>query len=98
MYTSTNAGANWATHAMTGVWQCVASSSDGTKLAAGDGTTNGIGSLYTSTDSGVTWTAQIAPILEWWSISSSIDGNKLAAVGHAFGTSLLTFLDQLFYL
>jgi hypothetical protein len=51
------------------------SSSDGSKLAAAaDGNY-----IYTSTDSGVTWTAQTAAgSRHWSSIASSSDGSKLA--------------------
>ena len=56
-------------------WRGLASSSDGTKLAA---VVNG-GYIYTSTDSGVTWTErQGAGSRQWWSIASSSDGTKLA--------------------
>ncbi len=55
-------------------WRSVASSSDGTKLvacASGD-------RLYTSTDSGVTWTARESN-RNWRSVASSSDGTKLVA-------------------
>jgi len=58
-------------------WSSIASSADGTKLAAvGEES----GSIYTSTDSGVTWTEQTgAGERDWRSIASSADGTKLAA-------------------
>ncbi|MCF7812411.1 hypothetical protein K9M59_02335 [Candidatus Gracilibacteria bacterium] len=58
-------------------WYAIASSSDGTKLAAG-----GISSyIYTSADSGATWTAQTNSGLQnWYRIASSFDGTKLVAV------------------
>ncbi|MFZ4856239.1 MAG: beta strand repeat-containing protein [Desulfuromonadaceae bacterium] len=60
-------------------FSCVASSSDGSKLAAG---VNG-GQIYTSSDSGVNWTLQPAsPSLTWNSIASSSDGVKLVAVAN----------------
>lgn len=55
-------------------WSGIASSADGTKLAA---TVNG-GQIYTSTDSGVTWTARESTRF-WTGIASSSDGTKLAA-------------------
>jgi photosystem II stability/assembly factor-like uncharacterized protein len=62
-------------------WYIIASSTDGTKLAAavsGD-------YIYTSTDSGLSWTAQInSGISSWISIASSTDGNKLVAIGTDF--------------
>ena len=62
-------------------WQSITSSADGTKLAAvandwGDGYY-----IYTSTDSGVSWTEQTSSGQRYWSsIASSADGTKLAAV------------------
>ena len=59
-------------------WHALATSADGSKLYAGvdDG-----GSLYRSTDSGVTWSV-IANTSgkNWFSIASNIDGTKVAAV------------------
>ena len=58
-------------------WQSIASSSDGSKLAA---VVSG-GFIYTSSDSGATWTEQTAAGSRYWqSIASSSDGTKLAAV------------------
>jgi photosystem II stability/assembly factor-like uncharacterized protein len=54
-------------------------SSDGTKLAAV--TENGY--IYTSADSGVTWTARLTDAnRNWRSIAGSTDGTKLAAVAY----------------
>jgi hypothetical protein len=55
-------------------WFGIASSSDGTKLAA---VVTG-GQIYTSTDSGVTWMARDSN-RNWFGIASSSDGTKLAA-------------------
>jgi hypothetical protein len=57
-------------------WDSIASSADGGKLvAAGDH-----GPLYTSPDSGATWTSNSGPSeLWWWSVASSADGSKLVA-------------------
>jgi len=56
-------------------WRNIASSSDGTKLAAVvDG-----GNIWISADSGVSWTA-VASQQSWSAIASSSDGKKLAAV------------------
>ena len=57
------------------VWQAVASSADGTKLAA---VTSGE-LIYVSTNSGSTWTAAGAPARLWWSVASSADGTTLLA-------------------
>ena len=58
-------------------WQVVASSADGTKLAAVPYN----GYIYTSTDSGANWIQQTnSGIKTWFSVASSSDGTKLAAV------------------
>ena len=55
----------------------ITSSSDGSKLAA---VVYG-GSIYTSTNGGMSWTLTSAPSsLSWQCITSSSDGSKLAAV------------------
>ena len=70
-------------------WRSIASSSDGTKLAA---VVLG-GSVYTSSDSGATWTEQTAAgSRDWQSIASSSDGSKLAAV--VWGGSIYTSTDS----
>ncbi len=62
-------------------WWAIASSTDGTKLAA----TAISDYIYTSTDGGLNWTAQInSGINGWYSIASSSDGNKLVAIGSDF--------------
>ena len=88
IYTSTNSGATW-TNDTTGTgasgwfWGPITSSFDGTKLAAASqGDINGNNAyVYTSTNSGATWT-QRSPAtnvyFDWNSITSSADGTKLA--------------------
>jgi hypothetical protein len=57
-------------------WTSIASSADGTKLAA----TTASGYIYTSTDSGATWTAQLNSGQHYRGIIvSSADGTKLTA-------------------
>jgi hypothetical protein len=71
------AGATWTarlTDANRG-WKSIASSADGTKLAAVESG----GPIYTSTDSGQNWTARESN-RRWQSIASSADGSKLAVV------------------
>lgn len=58
-------------------WLSVASSADGTKLAAASG---GFIPIYTSTNSGETWISNNSPRVFWISIASSADGNRLVAV------------------
>lgn len=73
-------------------WRSIASSSDGTILATVEsGMTKG--SIYTSTDSGTTWTQQTsAGSRSWRSITSSSDGTKLAAV--TYNDSIYTSTDS----
>jgi sugar lactone lactonase YvrE len=84
--TSTNGGLNWATNTppVSAMWSAIASSADGQRLivAAGgiSGSTNG--PLYTSSDSGLSWTSNNLPNQYWRSVASSADGQTLlAAVG-----------------
>jgi photosystem II stability/assembly factor-like uncharacterized protein len=86
IYTSTDSGATWTPRGTPRNWLPVASSADGTKLVAADypqdpdADANG-GYIYTSTDSGETWVERSSAGLRWWqSITSSVDGTKLAAV------------------
>ena len=66
----------WSPVATSRTWYSITSSSDGTKLAA----VAYRGYIYTSTDSGVNWTAKLTDtIRNWTSITSSSDGTKLAA-------------------
>ena len=60
-------------------WNAVASSSDGTKLIAGEW----CGFIYTSLDSGLTWTANTDIENNCWSsVASSADGTKLFATSN----------------
>lgn len=87
IYTSTNSGFEWTqTSAGNRYWTAIASSADGTKLAAawmGDG-------IYRSTDSGASWTQTSAPRANWYRIASSADGTKLAAGTWAGGIYIST--------
>jgi len=77
VFTSTNSGTTWAQAvAVTGAsgWSEVASSADGTKLAAVD-----YNHIFVSTNSGVNWAQTMAPFASWGSIASSADGSKLIA-------------------
>lgn len=78
IFTSSNYGVTWvgpAQNTLSIAWQTVASSADGSKLVAAVA----YGPIYTSTDSGATWTAQNVTNLGWFSVASSSDGSKLAA-------------------
>ncbi len=79
--TSTEATFNtietWTSRDSARNWRSITSSEDGTKLAA----TVQSGLIYTSTDSGATWTPQSnSGSRAWFGITSSSDGTKLAAV------------------
>ncbi|MGA3172252.1 MAG: sialidase family protein [Chthoniobacteraceae bacterium] len=77
-----------------GFWTCLASSTSGASLIAGErlmtplgivsGTSvitgSAIGQIYTTSDYGATWTAH-GPNQNWTSVAISADGTKLAAVG-----------------
>lgn len=86
-------GAAWIPRGSAQSWQAVASSADGTKvLAAVSG-----GLLYTSTDSGMSWTPQTngianAGVQNWSSVASSADGTKLVAV--VYGGQVYTSGDS----
>jgi hypothetical protein len=93
LYLSTNSGARWSTgiNFPRSSFSAIASSADGSKLVvAGE-------QIYTSSDSGVTWTLTSAPSNNWWSVASSGDGTKLAAVGnemnHAWGADGLLYVS-----
>ena len=75
IYTSNNGGTNWTQRLNNQNWQAVASSADGTRLAAAP---SGFAQLYISHDSGVTWTNQ-GPTNSWTCIASSADGTRLVA-------------------
>jgi photosystem II stability/assembly factor-like uncharacterized protein len=77
---------SWTAHGPAGTnWSSVAASADGTKLVA---TTDGVGRIFSSADSGQNWTLLTnSPAADWRSIASSADGAKLVAVvsnGHIF--------------
>ena len=57
-----------------GGWHAIASSADGSKLAAVD-----LNHVFISADFGMTWIQTGAPLLAWNSIASSADGEKLIA-------------------
>ncbi|MBK8039613.1 MAG: choice-of-anchor D domain-containing protein [Verrucomicrobiaceae bacterium] len=86
IYTSTDSGVTWTARESDRSWSSITSSADGSKLAAvisrpavAAGDPGVPGQIYTSTDSGVTWTARDSA-RAWTSITSSADGSKLAAV------------------
>ena len=77
-------------------WSCIASSADGGKLAAGIGPIPS-GYIYTSMDSGSTWTERTGPGLHSWTgIASSGSGTILAACSGIirFGDYIYTSTDS----
>jgi len=89
IYCSADAGVTWTrTGAPSNAWSSVASSADGTKLAAltlsywSGGA--GAGEAYISTDSGATWAlgGPLPAEEAWCALASSADGNNIVAVGH----------------
>ena len=71
-------GTKWAKHDAAGdrKWSALASSADGSNLAAAAWG----GTIHTSRDGGATWTEQPkSEVRNWVSIASSADGSKLAA-------------------
>ena len=80
VWTSTNAGLNWISNNVPGhIYYSAASSSDGTTLVVGCDS----GSLFVSTNSGLSWQATILPTTNWLgTVASSADGTKLVAAAH----------------
>jgi hypothetical protein len=94
IWTSTNAGATWtSTSAPDQQWGCVASSADGSTLVAAVGgnltqqAQHVSGQIYTSTNSGASWTQAYVPYSVWHCLASSADGTKLIA---SSGTTYLS--------
>ena len=84
---STNGGKDWQTTTMPVPVNCVASSAGGVKLVIGDSS-----HIYTSTNRGATWTVR-GPEHNWWSVASSSDGVKIAAIGLSGATGRI-YLSQ----
>ncbi len=69
-------------------WRSLASSADGMKLVAGNVVGNA-GNVYTSADSGVTWSSPAgSPIGVWRALASSADGTRLVGAVTPVGTAL----------
>jgi hypothetical protein len=77
IYLSTNSGSTWTlSQAPAGAWGPIASSADGSLLAAG----NANGHIYASTNSGISWNQTLAPLEAWSLIASSADGTRMLAI------------------
>ncbi len=79
--------------ALSANWFAVASSTDGSKLVAAAGgiaydLNPGLGTIYTSTNSGATWTTACGPRADWQALASSADGCKLVAAARSSFTNV----------
>ena len=101
IYTSTDYGVHWTQQTTSGLhhWTGIASSADGSRIVAvtsgdqiGCDTTvcfYGDNHIYTSTDYGSHWTANITPLRQVWSsVTSSSNGMNLAATVIAPGGTI----------
>jgi hypothetical protein len=80
--TSTNSGKNWKTNTSISsrIWWNVASSADGSILAAVDGAGGPGSRVFSSTNSGTTWATNSLPFLwSWQNVAMSANGGKLIA-------------------
>jgi hypothetical protein len=87
-YFSTDGGENWSHHFVGGdSWFDLASSSDGTKLAA----VGYNGRIYTSNDSGGTWAIRSsAGTRDWYGVTISDDGSRVGAVAFSINRDFNT--------
>jgi hypothetical protein len=80
IYGTTNSGGLWnKISPANNYWAPIASSADGSKLAAA---IIG-GSIWASTNAGITWTISDAPGRSWASIASSADGTRMVAAAYS---------------
>jgi len=108
IWTSPDGGATWTDQTASGpahglAWRAVASDASGTNLvAATEGLYAwGLGTIWTSTDSGATWTNTSietgASNPDWRSLASDASGQKLVAVGSGVWASIdggVTWTDR----
>jgi hypothetical protein len=82
---STDSGATWAkalTNAPVHVWSSAVTSADGSQLAVGTGglfSSQIVGPVYTSSDSGLTWSTSDSPVKYWTALAMSADGGRVVA-------------------
>ena len=99
VWVSTNSGGSWVSNVVAGVswWTSVALSADGTKAVAVVGNSwslgHSTGGIYTSTNSGMTWSQTTAPIEPWTSVASSADGTILAATGYGSSMAIPVYIS-----
>jgi len=89
IWTSTDSGSTWTQRSVGAVrnWASIASSSDGVKLVAVASNGDSNGYIYTSSNSGVTWSGNLAPAgtNKFTGVASSNNGTYLAATTWANG-------------
>jgi hypothetical protein len=91
IYVSTNSGLTWSeTLAPSNIWSAVASSADGTIIAAAVLVSSGpTVPVYVSTNSGLTWAPTASPTnMQCAAIASSADGRMLAVAGFSITGAL----------
>jgi hypothetical protein len=81
---SSFANSPWTMTQPANTWFGIASSSDGSRLAA----VASVNGIYTSVDSGITWNNNGVIAAQWRSVASSSDGSKLVAA--VFGGGVYT--------
>jgi len=81
---SSFANSPWTMTQSANTWFGIASSADGSRLAA----VASVSGIYTSVDSGITWNNNGVLAAQWRSIASSADGSKLVAA--VFGGGVYT--------
>ena len=107
IYTSTDSGATWTQQTGAGrrSWNAVASSSDGARIVAAvefgsePGQNWAPGFIYTSTDSGATWTQLTGAGCRYWvAVASSSDGTRLAAsdMSISYETTLISSDNRIY--
>jgi hypothetical protein len=86
IFISTNLGMTWTQSSAPATnWIALASSADASMLVAVAGGSHNVqnsflkGPIYTSTNSGATWTSNNVPVQYWTCVASSADGHKLVA-------------------
>ena len=78
---SSFANSPWTLTQAANTWYGIASSADGSRLAA---VANGVG-IFTSINSGISWNNSTPFAAQWRSIASSADGNRLVAAIYGGG-------------
>lgn len=74
LYSTSDSGSTWTHNSLSSGYSDISMSSDGTKVAATDGS-----DLYISVDSGATWVSQNQSGKNWTSVTISGDGKKIYA-------------------